>query len=57
MKAYQIRIELIGSNPLVWRRFIIPADVTLKDFMTLYNFPWIGTIAIFMNSNYQRQSL
>ncbi|SQB35723.1 plasmid pRiA4b ORF-3 family protein [Clostridium cochlearium] len=30
MKAYQIRIELIGSNPLVWRRFIIPADVTFK---------------------------
>lgn len=30
MKAYQIKIELIGSHPLIWRRVIIPADVTFK---------------------------
>ena len=30
MKAYQIKIELIDSNPLIWRRVIIPADVTFK---------------------------
>ena len=30
MKAYQIKIELVDSNPLIWRRVIIPADVTFK---------------------------
>lgn len=30
MKAYQIKIELIESNPLIWRRVIIPADVTFR---------------------------
>lgn len=30
MKAYQIKIELLDSNPLIWRRVIIPADVTFK---------------------------
>jgi hypothetical protein len=30
MKAYQIKIELADSKPLVWRRVIVPADVTFK---------------------------
>jgi hypothetical protein len=30
MKAYQIKIGLIGSKPLIWRRVIIPADVTFR---------------------------
>ena len=30
MNAYQIKIELVDSNPLIWRRVIIPADVTFK---------------------------
>lgn len=30
MKAYQIKIELIDSKPLIWRRVVIPADVTFK---------------------------
>lgn len=30
MKAYQIKISLIGSKPLVWRRVIVPADVTFR---------------------------
>ncbi|WP_278320488.1 IS1096 element passenger TnpR family protein [Clostridium vincentii] len=30
MKAYQIKIELIDSKPPIWRRVIIPADVTFK---------------------------
>lgn len=30
IKAYQIKIELIASDPLIWRRVIIPADVTFK---------------------------
>ena len=30
MKAYQIKIELVDSNPLIWRRVIIPADVTFR---------------------------
>lgn len=30
MKAYQIKIELFDSEPLIWRRVIIPADVTFR---------------------------
>ncbi|MFW5988244.1 MAG: plasmid pRiA4b ORF-3 family protein [bacterium] len=30
MKAYQIRIELIGSDPLIWRRVVMPADATFN---------------------------
>lgn len=30
MKAYIIKIELEGSDPLVWRRVIMPADATYK---------------------------
>ena len=30
MKAFQIRIELIDSEPLIWRRVVIPADVTFR---------------------------
>jgi hypothetical protein len=28
-KVYQIRIGLLEINPLIWRRFLIPANVTL----------------------------
>ncbi|MEW5784043.1 MAG: plasmid pRiA4b ORF-3 family protein [Bacillota bacterium] len=30
MKAYQFTIELVGIDPPVWRRVIIPADVTFR---------------------------
>ena len=30
MKAYIIKIELLDSNPPIWRRVIMPADVTFK---------------------------
>ncbi|HAO61155.1 MAG TPA: plasmid pRiA4b ORF-3 family protein [Erysipelotrichaceae bacterium] len=30
MKAYRFRIELVDSNPLIWRTFVIPAGVTFK---------------------------
>lgn len=30
MKAYQIKIELLDSDPLIWRRVTIPAGVTFK---------------------------
>ena len=28
MKAYIIKIELLDSDPLIWRRVIMPADVS-----------------------------
>lgn len=28
MKAYKLKIELVGSDPLIWRRLILPANVT-----------------------------
>jgi len=30
MKAYQIKIEFVNSNPLIWRRVIMPADATFN---------------------------
>ncbi len=30
MKAYQIKITLQDTEPLVWRRFVVPAQVTFK---------------------------
>lgn len=30
MKAYQLKITLVGSKPPIWRRIIIPADVTFR---------------------------
>jgi len=30
MKAYQIKIELIDSEPLIWRRLIVPAEISFK---------------------------
>ena len=29
--AYQLKVELIGSDPSIWRRFRIAADATLAD--------------------------
>lgn len=30
MKAYIINIELVGSDPLIWRKVIMPADATFN---------------------------
>jgi hypothetical protein len=30
IKAYQLKIELLNSHPLIWRRVIIPADITFR---------------------------
>ncbi|WP_077623272.1 plasmid pRiA4b ORF-3 family protein [Sediminibacillus massiliensis] len=30
MKAYQIKITLLETNPVIWRRVIMPADVTFN---------------------------
>lgn len=30
MKAYQIKIELTGSDPLIWRRVVMPAGATFN---------------------------
>jgi len=32
LKSYIIRIELEESNPLIWRRVIMPAGATFKRF-------------------------
>ncbi|MDZ7757973.1 plasmid pRiA4b ORF-3 family protein [Rhodohalobacter sp.] len=29
--AYQIKLELAGSKPKIWRKLIIPADILLSD--------------------------
>jgi hypothetical protein len=28
-KVYRIKVGLLETNPLIWRRFLIPANVTL----------------------------
>ena len=30
MKAYKIKITLIDSNPLIWRKVIVPSEITFK---------------------------
>lgn len=30
MKAYRIKIELRDSNPLIWRRVMVPAEITFE---------------------------
>lgn len=30
MKAYIVKIELVGSKPLIWRKVIMPADATFN---------------------------
>lgn len=30
MKSYIVKIELVGSNPLIWRRIIMPAGATFN---------------------------
>jgi len=38
MKAYRLKIELSGSNPLIWRRLMLPANVTFfRLFDTIQN--------------------
>lgn len=48
MKAYKLKIELIGSDPLIWRRLMIPAGAT---FYRLYDaiqvsMGWLGDALI-----------
>src|SRR5690554_4206110 len=31
MNAYQIKVELEHTQPLIWRRLVIPAQVTFAD--------------------------
>lgn len=31
-KIYQVRITLKGSNPRIWRRLLVPSDLSLNDF-------------------------
>lgn len=48
MKAYQIKIELVRSNPLIWRRVIIPAGATFyRLYETIQNS--MGWMASFIN--------
>ncbi|NLL30844.1 MAG: plasmid pRiA4b ORF-3 family protein, partial [Clostridiales bacterium] len=30
MKAYKIKIELTGSKPLIWRRVLVPEEITFE---------------------------
>lgn len=45
MKAYQIKIELTDSKPLIWRRIIIPAGVTFRRLHDTiqYSMGWLDT--------------
>jgi hypothetical protein len=30
MKAYQLKLVLIDSNPIIWRRLVVPAEITFQ---------------------------
>ena len=31
-KIFQVKMELVGSEPMIWRRLLIPADLLLSEF-------------------------
>ena len=30
-EIYQIKVTLLGTSPLIWRRVLVPAEVTLAE--------------------------
>jgi len=44
MKAYKVKIELVGSDPLIWRQLIIPAGATFYRLYDTIQFSmgWLG---------------
>jgi len=30
-EIYQIKVTLLGTNPSIWRRLLVPADLTLEQ--------------------------
>lgn len=49
MKAYRLKLELVGSEPLIWRRFMIPAGATFYRLYDTIQF----TMGWFGNSLYE----
>ena len=46
---YRLRIELQHIEPLVWRRVLVPGDVTLANLRLILQGAMAGTVAICMS--------
>ena len=56
MKAYQMKIELIDSEPLIWRRVIVPAEITFKRLHDTIQFAMGWWDLIFMNLTFWKKN-
>ena len=41
-EVYQIKVTLLGTEPPIWRRLLVPADMTLVTYITWCKRPWGG---------------
>ena len=61
MKAYIIKIELLDSYPLIWRRVVMPADATFRRLhdviQTVTNFLSGGSAATISTNLICRQKI
>lgn len=56
MKAYKIKISLLDSNPLIWRRVIVPANITFKRLHEIIQFTmgWLDNRLYDFNINEEK---
>lgn len=56
VKAYIIKITLVESNPLIWRRVIVPAEITFKSLHEVIQFSmgWLNNRLYDFNVNEEK---
>ena len=37
MRAFQLKITIMGSEPAIWRRIIVPTGITFSQFSMILN--------------------
>jgi len=42
-EVYQIKVTLLDTEPPIWRRLLVPADLTLVDLHHVVQAAWGGT--------------
>ena len=41
-EIYQLKVTLLGTSPPIWRRLLVPAEITLGSCTTCYKPRWDG---------------
>jgi hypothetical protein len=49
-EIYQIKVTLLGTDPAIWRRVLVPADLTLEQLHDVLQLAMVGRTAICMSS-------